>query len=161
MTLELTSDLDLVREILTSHDVWEGVSEDNQDKGDFALTEDSRVDWILIRSSDGNPVGCFKIERRSLSEVEAHIAILPKGRGYLSFRAVVELIKAFRTRFDKRINKMTAQIPEINSACIRLAERAGFKVEGKNPASIMKDGKFIDQVRLGVIRQGGESCHQF
>lgn len=161
MTLETTDNLNLIREILTDPDCWNACSEDGQDAESFEIKASNVIDWIVARNASGELAGCLKVNRVTLSEVEAHIAIKKRNRGVFSSSVVVGLLRIFVNDMDKRINKLTAQVPSYNKACIRLAVAMGFKKEGINRESVMKNGKFYDQARMGITRKEAELCLQY
>lgn len=61
-----------------------------------------------------------------------------------------EVLKWFFKEFPGA-TRMTAVLPEIYHATIRLARRIGFKFEGKKRRSQLMGGKFVDEVILGLL----------
>lgn len=52
-----------------------------------------------------------------------------------------------------QFHRMTATLPHIYHATIRLAEKIGFKFEGRKRQSLLMGGKLVDEVTLGLLAE--------
>lgn len=107
----------------------------------------------LIRLDDGTPVGwmeLFNIDTANLS-AEAGIAIPdPRGRGLAPIAGMRLLGAAFGTWGFRRI---ACRALASNEDAIRCAELFGFVREGVDRQAVLRDGKFVDVVRFGMLRE--------
>jgi len=161
MTLEPTTNFQLIKSILTQPDIWESSSEDGQSVDEFDVIEVPCVQWLIAKTDGGETAGCLMVERSSLSEASAHMAILKSFRGIGSASATLALLRYFVQNLDQRIHKLSVQIPEWNIACVKLAQAFSFKKEGINRQSVMKNGKLRDQICLGITREEAALCLQY
>ncbi len=51
------------------------------------------------------------------------------------------------------IHRITSEILEFNVASIKNCEKAGFVVEGKKRKAIYKNGKYVDSIVVGLVRE--------
>lgn len=159
--IELREDLslDAVRSMITHDDIWGGSSEDGISRNDWMPIDHPSVHYIGIYE-EGRLIGSFSVYPEGITSLAAHIGILKPYRVAYSVLSVFSLFRWFISQ-DERVNKLNAQIPGYNTGCIKLAEHAGFKHEGINRQSIMKNGKLYDQIRFGITREEAESiCHK-
>ena len=59
-----------------------------------------------------------------------------------------------------RINKLIAEIPVWYPDVYHFSLKNGLTDEGINRSSILKNGEFIDQHRLGITKEEAKSCLQ-
>jgi RimJ/RimL family protein N-acetyltransferase len=60
----------------------------------------------------------------------------------------------FRYAFEElRLNRIQGSVLSHNKASIRATEKAGFKQEGIMRQAIYKNGKFMDVILLGIIKE--------
>jgi len=144
--------LDEVASIMKDDDIWPFVSEDGISKKDYYPVDHPAFRYLGIYVK-GDLAGLFFVHPdNGFTSVRAHIAILKPFRALYALSAVGKLVEWFTTISD-RVQKMNAMIPEYNNGAIRLAIESGFKKEGVNRESIMKDGKLYDQIQFGITRK--------
>lgn len=141
MRIEKTSDLKEIARVLSDSGHW--VSE---------VPDLFGAEWMLAKSKNG-VVGCFLVQRMSVFEIRVHIAMLTAFRGVGSYYACLAFLDWFSEECDERVNKLTVEIPKTDDSCIRLVMSMGLKKEGVNKESVMENGKYIDQVILGITRR--------
>ena len=112
------------------------------------ITSDSR--WY-ITSLDGEVAGAFWMRRVNLITWEAHANVRPKFWGN---RRGTELCKLALDEMirDTGAKKVIALIPDSSKPVQRMAEAIGFKQEGVQRKSWLKNGKLYDQIHYGITR---------
>jgi RimJ/RimL family protein N-acetyltransferase len=118
-----------------------------------AKNDNSRMDFAIY-SKEGEPIGVaglVKINRVHLT-AESYCVIGEKkfwGKG-----AGTEAHKImFQWGFDKLdLEKIWADINPENTAIIKVCERLGFKTEGLLRKDRVVNGKRIDVLRIGLLR---------
>jgi RimJ/RimL family protein N-acetyltransferase len=58
---------------------------------------------------------------------------------------------AVKKAMEKGFLRLEVETLASNKAMIRIAEKAGFKIEGVMKMRINKDGKYEDEVLMGII----------
>lgn len=67
------------------------------------------------------------------------------------------LISIMRYAFNElQLNRLDASILEYNIASIKLHEKYGWKVEGKQRKAVYKNGKYNDLIIIGILREDYE-----
>jgi len=148
---EITTDQLL--SIITDESIWDGASADGQQK------ESIIPSGLPLGAYFGETLmGVFLVFLDTPTTISVHIAILKKYRGIKTISAVREFMSWFIGA--KSLYKLNAEVPEYNTTAIKLAKHFGFTEEGTNKKSIMKNGKLINQVRLGITKEQAIICHQ-
>jgi RimJ/RimL family protein N-acetyltransferase len=80
-----------------------------------------------------------------------HPHVLPEVRSKYARESCLAALKWIYDNAPKYV-KITALIPVIHKNVKLFAKRIGFKEEGINRKSYLKDGKVIDQWLLGITR---------
>jgi len=120
------------------------------------IAEDGVKDWkmpdgpIYLCGYEPELMGCFVLHKQSKATMEVHIQVLPEFR------------KAYSAEFCDRVvewawentnaQKLVAQIPFLYPNVRDFALARGFKVEGVNSDSYLKDGVLCNQWYLGIRR---------
>lgn len=146
---ERTFDTKLIRSIMTQDDVWATVAEDGQKKDDFIPFVESDC-WLKMML--GNTcVGLFVFERLNKVLLDVHPAILPEYRGKIGHYAGVEHLRWIYEN-EPACQKIVASIPVIYKHVKLYANMLGYRNEGINRKSYMKNGILHDQWMLGITR---------
>jgi RimJ/RimL family protein N-acetyltransferase len=58
---------------------------------------------------------------------------------------------AVKKAMEKGFLRLEVETLASNKAMIRIAEKAGFKIEGITKMRINKDGKYEDEVLMGIV----------
>jgi RimJ/RimL family protein N-acetyltransferase len=134
------------------------IDEKSNDDGLYDITHDnielnleSEFITILIPSLDQDDIGFFLFIQQNLIMAELHTCILPGYRG-LKVVEAARLVKDYiwnKTPFKK----VVTQVPSYNKAAIFMALKCGFKREGINKLSFLKNGMLYDQHYFGLCKE--------
>ncbi len=155
MTLrfEYTTDTALVRSILTLPRIYRRLGDDSKPAAkDFRVRADHRASWVLAkteRASGETAAALFMLVPIVGGRVECHFCVLPQfwGRGIEIVRAFVEWVWK-----NTRYRKITGPIRGDNRLALKLAREAGFSVLLVKAAKLMRYGKPVDEVIVGLDR---------
>lgn len=116
---------------------------------------DTEKHLILAIDVDGEAVGSIGIHpRRDIYRKNAEIGYWLAepfwGKGILS-KVVPQMVKKGFEKFD--IVRLYAPVFARNKASQRVLEKSGFKVEARLYGTVFKNGKFEDEVVLGLRRE--------
>lgn len=149
MTLRLDLSLDDAAAIIRDPCIYTKICDDHcsPNADGFELPED----WTaIVAYIDDIRVGCFVLHPTTSSTTrEVHVQILPQYRA--SSLGISEALLAFAWHHTGA-SKFVACIPFDCENVKDFAEKMGFKIEGINEASIMKNGKLINQWYVGIKR---------
>lgn len=122
-------------------------------RGDFdnylAVYMDPNSIWVEVMDGPQTVGIICWMGMQTVIDVEAHITFFDRRPA-----EKLELCKKLaRWFFEKnpQVHRMSASIPIIYHATIRLAEHIGFKREGLKRQSQLLGGKRIDEVLLGLL----------
>lgn len=108
---------------------------------------------ILIGYYLGVNIGCFKLAnidwQNRKAEAGWDIYALLRGRGY-GKKIVKDGVELCFTHLNLR--RLSAEILVTNEASLKCAEYAGFKIEGVQKKTIFKNGEYVDNLLLGILR---------
>ena len=95
-------------------------------------------------------IGCFILHKQGAITLECHVQVLPEYR------------KDYAEQFGHAVidwawentgaQKIVAQVPFLYPNVRDFALKMGFKVEGMNRESYLKNGEIYDQWYLGIIK---------
>jgi hypothetical protein len=106
--------------------------------------------WCEVINQSGECVGIvYWTGMGKLIDADVHLIFFDRRPA-----EKVELCKEIARWFFKenpQANRMTATLPQIYYATIRLAYRIGFKHEGRKRESQMMGGKMVDEFILGIL----------
>lgn len=146
-----TYDKELVRKICTHPDIYKNISDDGSpNPEDFDPIDPIIAIYALL--DDGEMIGgVFILLQTNAVCYDLHTCILPHWWGGKSFEAA----RCFLDWVPKetQCKKLITWVPEFNRIALKFALKAGFKKEGLNEKSYLKDGVLYDQTLLGLI------CH--
>jgi RimJ/RimL family protein N-acetyltransferase len=144
--------LKIVEKFITEDDeLWNRISEDGNKKEDFKLQENHYFWWIGCFNKRGVLVGLFWLHHVNNSSIQIHAHVKKEYREEYSFKCGKEIIKYFAKNF-KSYNKLIAEIPVIYQDVIKFTLKFGFKFEGTNRKSVLKNGELLDQNRYGLLK---------
>lgn len=145
-----TKDMNLVRSIMTTPEIWEQSVEDGSNISNFYPSQDYLSIWLLVKLKD-KIIGVMLVHNDTLCSVNIHPALLAKYKKYGR-----EMLKAFFKWFltlPDTLCKVNCSIPNNLKMVQNFAKKVGFKQEGINRASFFKDGIAQDQIRYGLTRE--------
>lgn len=147
--IERTYDEQFIKSIALNGDVINDLLQDNETIKDcgFDLEKD-----CFLKYKD---FGLFILKPLSNTVLDIHPVFLKKGRGE-AYKAMGLALKWINENCGEHVNKIVAQYPEYRKEITLYATKCGFKKEGINRGSFLKNGKFLDQIMVGITR--GEIC---
>jgi RimJ/RimL family protein N-acetyltransferase len=149
MILERTKDLELIKTFMMQPEIYKYASEDNASL-DPDFTESGREIWLLA-VEDNEAIGIVNSHLENGTTGWFHPYILRSHKE--KYLALVNLfLKWFDQFFPVEIQKLNAYIPTYARKAYEIAMRAGFKDEGLNRKSYLKNGKLWDRHLIGLIR---------
>ena len=149
MKVGRTTDMELVRSIITAPQVYPWVSDDGSpDAGDFQPVDADGVIYVLAES--GAARGVFAFFRQNAVTTEAHTCVLPSmwGRTHLAARAAVEWVFE-----NTEFLRIVTSVPEDNPLATRLATMAGMTLYGHNPSSFLRKGVLLGVDLFGISKK--------
>lgn len=142
--------MNLVRSIITSPDIWDQTVEDGSCVNSFYPSSDLMSVWLLVKFNK-IIIGVILVHNDSLCSVNIHPSLLAKykkhGRDMMK-----SFFKLFLTLPDS-LCKVNCSIPNHLKIVQNFAIKVGFKQEGVNRASFLKNGIVQDQIRYGLTRE--------
>jgi RimJ/RimL family protein N-acetyltransferase len=150
--LKELKNLRLIEQFITEdNELWERVSEDGNKKENFKLSENPYFWWVGCFNKKGVLVGLFWLHHINNASVQIHAHVKKEFREEYSVKCGKEMIKYFVKNF-KFYNKLIAEIPVIYKDVIKFTLKFGFKFEGTNRKSVLKNGELLDQNRYGLLK---------
>ena len=144
-----TEDLDTIDYVLKHPKIRGSIGDDVTSKMDIDYPISENVYYLAEVSSE--VLGMFVFYPQNSVTFEGHFAVLPGLYGKNAIRAGLEAIDwIFGNTECLKINGVT---PHYNPLALRYAQKLGFKKEGVNCKSILKDGKLHDQTFFGLERE--------
>jgi len=151
MIVEMTTDMTLVRSILIEKDIWERAAEDGIDQDTWFPGYDSMTAWLLC-VDDEDIIGVILLHTDTNVSVKMHPYLRKEHRqkGRIMMKAFYRWIME---NSQEKIAKINVTIPENQVKVINFAKKVGFKKEGLNRDSYLKDGQLYGQKNLGITRK--------
>jgi RimJ/RimL family protein N-acetyltransferase len=147
--LERTKDLELIKAFIMQPEIYKYASEDNASM-DPEFTESGREVWLLA-IEDNEAIGIVNSHLENGTAAWFHPYIMRDHKD--KYLALVNLfLKWFDQFFPVEIQKLNAYIPTYARRAYEIAMKAGFKDEGLNRVSYLKNGKLWDRHLVGMIR---------
>lgn len=147
ITLKKTVDVDHIKAFMTSDYVWEMVVCDILLREYYSVSLDDL--WFDVLS-DGEFVGIVRLTNFNSYTINLHPYILKSHRA--KSRDVIYKVFEWFLTTPCFINKLNATIPFYRKIVYNLAKKTGFRDEGVNRSSILKNGKFYDQWNVGITK---------
>jgi len=130
--------------VLSHPDIFETVAEDNMDVINMP------DEHLYLCGYVPDLIGCFILHKLNGICADCHVQVLPEYRKQYAEEFGQKVIEW--TWDNTQLQKLVAQIPFLYPNVRDFAVKMGFKVEGTNKASFMKDGMIHSQWYLGLIR---------
>lgn len=152
MTFVRTYNYELARTIMThSARIYRAISDDCSPSIEhFKPFEHESLWYVLVISDGGELLGLFLFVPQNAICFSVHTCLLPKAWGPLAKQAgrgVAEWM------WENSIcHRIVTEVPENNKLALQYAQDCGMTIYGRNPQSILKGGKLMSQVLLGISR---------
>ena len=131
--------------------VFDEISEDGID---LYVPDVVNEHWIALYKDQ--LIGMYRIHQVNAITYQIHAFILPEFRCHSKESGEV-ILKWCLDNLD--FNKLIAEIPAKYENVLNFTRHQGFKDEGINRESFLKDGKIWDTYRLGITRKEIEYGH--
>jgi len=141
-------DLDYIKSVLFDDEMWDRSSDDHIVKTDSLIANLGCI-WLKCYHYE-KPMGIASIALENSSVVNVHIHIPKENRGRHTKGIGLSILRWVKDNANPNIHKINTKIPVIYKDVIRFAHSLGFKDEGIDRLSIMKNGKLIDRLNLGI-----------
>ena len=147
-TFEFTSDLELIRAILTGKRVWYRMVCDAAPAPEaLHLAPCDSIRYAVIRREQ-SPVGMFLLLGNQ-TEAEVHFCFLPEiwGESWKIGQQAVAWIWQ-----QTQLRKMVGPVPEFNRLALQFARKLGFQETPPIPSGHTKHGKPYNLIPLLLMR---------
>lgn len=144
-----TDDMEIVRAIMLSPEIWSQAVEDGTSKESFYPGQDDLCIWLIVKL-DQKIIGAILVHYETSCSLNIHPVLYSKYKKHGR-----EMIKRFFEWFvtlPDNLNKVNCSIPNHLKIVQNFAEKVGFKKEGVNRASFYHNGVAQDQTRYGLTR---------
>ena len=139
-------DMDLVKQVLTHPEIYPRITEDGAPPREEYNPPGKA---IFVGGFLGDEIIGLMIYHKDTAVVwGCHVQVLPDYRDY-AFDFGKQALDWLKEMTNAK--KVTAQIPVLYPDVIRFAEKHGFKNEGTNKQSYLKNGQLTDKVYLGKM----------
>lgn len=145
-SVHVCKDIDYIRSVMLDPEMWERCSNDYATE---AVIDKASCIWLICYYYD-MPMGLAAALSESASVVNVHIHIPKKNRGRHTRAIGLEVLRWIKMNSKPSIHKVNTKIPVIHRDVIRFAHSLGFKDEGVDRLSIMKNGELMDRLSLGI-----------
>lgn len=149
VTLASTTDLHLVRRILTWPEVYPLLKDDYAPPAEeFQVNDDPRIRYVLVDANSLGALGLFLLLPQNRVCFEVHAAMLPWATPKQKWAAARALPGWLAENTECR--RLTAAVPAYNrQAIIYGTHGLGMKYAGRHEAAFMRHGELRDLVLLG------------
>ncbi len=124
-----------------------------------ALNLEKRTDFtFVIETFEGEPIGNMSLHRvdfmhRSATTGACIANPSYRNSGYGSTTKMHLLRWAFH---ELNLNRINSSVLSTNPRSVKYSERCGYRVEGIRREALYKDGKYVDEIVLGLLRKEWE-----
>ena len=148
ITFERTLDYELVRSILTHPLLYPHLSDDHSPPAaDYRPIEHEAI-WYVLAKDGETTLGLWIFHPQNGITWEIHTALLPCAWGDIGLAAARELPAWIWANTQCR--RIITNVPSTNRLALHFALKAGMKMYGVNIASFLKEGRYCDQLCLGI-----------
>jgi hypothetical protein len=153
MNFQRTTDYTLVREILTTPDVYEHMADDyTVPREAFAVNVHPEIRYVVVRDR-GVIVGLFSFIPRNVHCWELHACMLPGATAREKWKAARELEPWLAERTECK--RLVAEVPRTNAPAIYYGTHGiGMRYVGTHPKAFMRFGSLQDLIILGMEING-------
>ena len=156
MRIQRIFNAELLAEVVTDDQLWEAVSEDGSvGKTEYVKLLDMEAMYVLalISGEENTELHGFVIGRHHTTTViETHVAIRPEYWGHADNVRLGQLACTWLLTLEG-VEKLVASIPVPDKEVLRYSQRVGFKREGVNKKSFLRNGELLDQYYVGMTNE--------
>jgi RimJ/RimL family protein N-acetyltransferase len=119
------------------------------------IFDKNNVSCAICLKETSEFIGCIFLNKIDMHNRCGHVPVFIGeksywGKGYATDARILMLRYAF---FDRGLNRVWARVLEDNPRAIKMHEKCGYRQEGILRASSFKDGCFINENCLGVLKE--------
>jgi len=128
------------------------------------ILDKNNVSCAICIKGTNEFIGCIFLNDIDYHNRSGHIPVFMGekqywGLGYATDARILMLHYAF---YDRGLERIWAKVIEDNTAALRMLEKTGYKKEGVLRKSIFREGKFVNEIFLGIIKEDFEEvCKQY
>ena len=149
MIVERTNDIELISSVAFMPEMVNDMLEDGQSIKDCDF--DTDYDCYLSVKNKEDVIAVYILKPLSKTVIDMHPMVIPKKRRY-SNESIKSVFAWILNNCSESVNKVVAQFPSTRKNIERFAVHNGFKKEGVNRLSFMKNNELIDQTMVGITR---------
>lgn len=150
LTIERTTDLDVIKSIMTHPYIYPRLAEDGAPPPE-AFTPTLHNCVYLLGRCDDRPFALGIYGINGSVTWDTHVAVIPTYR-----RHAYDFAKAAQDWAFDYAQKLTARIPFNYPDTMRFGLKLGWKIEGVCERSVMKGGELVDCWYLGLSKPNTE-----
>lgn len=144
-----TFDMNLVKSIITDDEIWDQITEDGTKKEEYNPCFDSGMIWLLVKFNE-DVAGVIYVNKETICSISIHPNLKNKYR--MHYKDMMnELFKWFLS-LPEEVQKINCSIPvnlkKVNNSALKI----GFKSEGVNRYSFLKNNEIYDRIMYGLTR---------
>ncbi len=139
---------------MTEDKLWKRLSEDHAPAREHWMP-DMRYPWLVLTREIDDTVELYGVVAfipQTPIVYKFHPAFLPDKWGDEQITDLTRLALDWAWK-NLPVQKIVATFPVMYKSTLRLGQRVGFKREGINRKSFLKDGELHDQYYLGLTRE--------
>ena len=147
MIIKRTTDIKLIHSVLKDNKIERWINDDSGNVEEYPILDNI----YYLAAYEEELAGLFVCFPLNHATLDGHFAVLPKFYGK-------KAIKLGRLAIDWIFNnthylKINGSTPAYNKLALKYAQSIGFKPEGINRQSYLKDNKLYDQIYFGLRRE--------
>jgi UDP-4-amino-4,6-dideoxy-N-acetyl-beta-L-altrosamine N-acetyltransferase len=120
------------------------------------LKKDSKNFYWLVALEKGERLGVVSLNRVDAANGNAYLGLYanPSRSTAGAGRILMDCIK--KLAFEEAgLHTLKLEVIEANERALRFYEKAGFKEEGRLKEHVLKEGRRMDVIVMGIINNGG------
>ncbi len=149
MNVIRTFDKSMIKSIVCEDDIFYCTTEDGFTKDQIVINTEKEC-WLKIEVKE-KIIGVYRLEHLSSVCIQIHAYVLPKHRKEHSFKSGIEVLRWIFEEYPC-YKKVVAVVPVLYPNVKNFCVSQGFREEGCNRLSHLKEGSLHDQTLLGITR---------
>ena len=151
ITLKPAETAEEVDSILKDPELFERISSEDLSVEDYNAVFDDHNIYMVARLKDVK-IGLYHLHPHNPTTLIIHCNFLKGYRDHADESQIL-LYKWILDECDNTYQKVIAEIPYTYPEVYHFSKKFGFVDEGVNRSSVLKNGKIVDQWRVGITRE--------
>jgi RimJ/RimL family protein N-acetyltransferase len=151
MRFERTNDMEAVRRIVTTPEIYRWLVDDNCPAAEDFRPEQSAAVFYVLTYDGPELLGLFGFIPQHRS-VELHTSLLPTAWGPRAKQAIREVIAWIWDNTE--CDRILGPVPTDNRLALRFARASGMRKSFVKERSFLRGGKLYDQIVFEISRPG-------